>query len=73
MGSAKAETRFTFGNKVDGSVAGRGIGDNTRFDCSVSQVGLLRASPSVGMGQYQLDGCRDRVPSEFSIWLRGLE
>ena len=73
MGSAKAETCFTLGNKVDGSVAGRGIGDNTRFYCGVSQVGLLWASPSVGMGQHQLDGFRDRVPSEFPIWLRGLE
>ena len=73
MGSAKAKTCFTLGNKVDGGVAGRGIGDNTGFDCGVSQVSLLRASPSVGMGQHQLDGFRDRVPSEFSIWLRGFE
>ena len=71
--SAKVETRFTLGNKVDRGMASRGIRDNARFDCGVSQVGLLWASPPVGMGQHQLDGSRDRVPSEFTIWFRGLE
>jgi hypothetical protein len=37
VGSAKAETCFTLGNKVDGSVSSRGVGDNARFYCRVSQ------------------------------------
>ena len=69
MGSAKAETCFTLGNKVDGSVTNRGVGHNARFDCGGSQLSLLWASPSVGMGQNQLDGVRNRVPSKFSVWL----
>ena len=73
MGSAKVETRFTLSNKVDGSPASEGIRDNARFDCGISQMGLLWASPPVGVCQHQLDGSRDRVPSEFSVWFRGLE
>jgi len=69
MGSAKAETCFTLGNKVDGSVTNRGVGDDARLDCGGSQLSLLWASPSIGVGQNQFDGVRDRVPSKFSVWL----
>ena len=50
MGSAKVETCLAFGQKVDAGVSGRGVGDDTRFDCRSSQSCLLWASPSVGMG-----------------------
>jgi len=41
MGSAKVETGFTLGNKVDASVISGGVFDKTRFDSRGSQLTLL--------------------------------
>ena len=56
MGSAKAETGLTLGNKVDASMISGGIFDKARFDRRGSQLTLLRPLPSIGVGQHQLDG-----------------
>ena len=50
IGSAKAETRFTLGNKVDAGMISGGVLDNARFYCRGSQLTLLRPPPPVGMG-----------------------
>ena len=33
MGNTEVETCFAFGHEVDSGAPGRGVGDNTRFDC----------------------------------------
>ena len=73
LGSTKAEIRFALSNEVDRGVSSGGVGDDARSDCRGSQFRLLWTSPSVRMGQYQVYGARDRVPSGLSIGLRGLE
>ena len=37
LGGAKAETRFTFGNKVDASMSSGGVLDDARLDRGDSQ------------------------------------
>ena len=51
MGSAKAETGFTLGNKVDANMLGGGL-DNARFDRCDSKLTLLWPPPSVRVGQH---------------------
>ena len=69
LGSTEAETCFAFGHKVDARMPSGGVGDNARFDRGGSQLRLLWASPSVWMGQHQLNGFGDGIPSKFSVRL----
>jgi len=69
MSSAEVKTCFSFGHKADIGTSR----DDARLDRSGSQLCLLWAAPSVGMGQYQLDIVRDGIPPDFPIRLRGFE
>ena len=69
FGSTKAETCFAFSHKVDLRMPGRGVGGNPRFDRGGSQLRLLWTSPSVWMGQHQLNVVCNGVPFTSSIRL----
>ena len=71
VGSAEVETRLPFRHEVDPGVSLWGVGDDTRVDGGSPELALLRSAPAIGMGQHELNAARYRVPSMFSVVVRG--
>ena len=55
VGSTEVETGLSFGHKMHSGMSLLGVGDNLRPDSGGSELGLLRTTPFVWMGQHKLD------------------
>jgi hypothetical protein len=73
VGSTEVETRLPFRHEVDSGMSLWGIGDDVRSDSGSPELTLLRSAPSIGVGQYEFDVARYRVPAVFSIVIGGNE
>lgn len=73
LGSAEVEARLPLGHEVDPRMSLGCVGDYARSDCGGPELALLRATPSVGMGQHELDLVRHRVPLVLSDFVGGDE
>ena len=71
VGSTEVETRLPFRYEVDPGMTLWGVGDDVCSDGGSPELALLRSAPSIGVGQHELNVARYRVPSVFTVVIRG--
>ena len=58
VGGTEVETGLPFCHEMDSGVSLWGVWHDVCLDCGGSELGLLRATPPVGMGQHKLNAAR---------------
>ena len=63
----EVQTRFAFGYEVDAGLTRRGVGDEASHGSRLAHLALLKAFPTVGVGQDELDPVLKRRPKALPI------